>query len=81
MVGGKLLRVKKTTLYLPAEIELRLRDAARRSRRPQAELIREALDRYLAEDEPWPQSIGAGEDGEVGGANSEDWLRANWGRR
>jgi predicted DNA-binding protein len=78
MAGGNMLDVKKTTIYLPAEIERRLRDAARRTRRPQAELIREALDRYLGEDEPWPQSIGAGEDGEITGANSEAWLRANW---
>ncbi len=69
----------KTTLYLPLETQRRLRDAANRTHRAQAELVREALDRYLADEEPpMPRSIGMGSDREVTGASSEDWLRANW---
>ena len=73
-----MLPVKKTTLYLPAETQRRLRDAARRTRRPQAELVREALDRYLLEEPPLPRSIGIFADDELTGAGSEDWLRKNW---
>jgi plasmid stability protein len=71
--------VNKTTLYLPDDTQRRLRDASRRSRRPQAELVREALERYLrSEEPPLPRSIGSGSDSEVTGANSEDWLREHW---
>lgn len=70
--------VKKTTLYLSADIERRLRDAARRTRRPQAELIREALYQYLENEVPTSSWIGSIDDWDVTGENSEDWLRANW---
>jgi plasmid stability protein len=51
--------VEKTTLYLPTEIQLALRDAAKRVGRSQADLVREALSRYLAEQpRPMPKSIG-----------------------
>ncbi|HJR18661.1 MAG TPA: CopG family transcriptional regulator, partial [Actinomycetota bacterium] len=39
--------MEKTTLYLPGELQVALRDAARRAGVPQAELVREALTRYL----------------------------------
>lgn len=69
----------KTTVYLPQETRRRLRDAARRTGRAQAELVRLALDRFLAEQEaPTPRSIGIGADPEVTGANSEEWLRRHW---
>jgi hypothetical protein len=71
--------MEKTTLYLERETRSRLRDAARRSGRPQAELLREAITRYLDSDAaPVPRSIGLGVDPEVTGANSEDWLRGHW---
>ena len=71
--------MNKTTLYLPRETQRRLRDAANRLRRAQADIVREALDRYLeAEEAPMPRSIGLGTDQDVTGANSEDWLRRNW---
>jgi hypothetical protein len=69
----------KTTLYLPEATRRRLRDMARRTGLPQADLVRRALDNYLsAEASPLPKSIGAGEDAELNGRNTEDWLRANW---
>jgi predicted transcriptional regulator len=69
----------KTTLYLPEATRRRLRDMARRTGQPQANLVRHALDAYLnAEASPLPKSIGAGEDLDLSGRNTEDWLRANW---
>jgi hypothetical protein len=69
----------KTTLYLPEATRRQLRDMARRTGQPQADLVRQALDRYLnAEASPLPKSIGAGEDSELSGRDAEDWLRANW---
>lgn len=71
--------MNKTTLYLPSDTQRRLRDAANRLRRAQADIVREALDRYLeSEEAPMPRSIGMGADTEVTGATSEDWLRQNW---
>lgn len=76
------LSMEKTTLYLPAELQQSLRDLSKRTRRPQAELIREALVGYVASQErPWPRSIGSGADGMVSAADSEAWLRDAWSRR
>jgi predicted transcriptional regulator len=73
--------LNKTTLYLPDDLQRRLRDAARRADRPQADLVREALERFLADQPaPVPRSIGAGADEELTGRDSEDWLRAHWRR-
>lgn len=75
MVNG----VEKTTLYLPAELQRRLREAAQSARRPQAELVREALDEYLAaRPSPRPRSVGMGTDGEVGSAEAKRWVRSRW---
>ena len=74
--------MNKTTLYLPAQTQRRLRDLAKRTGRPQAELVRQALERYLADERsPLPGSIGAGEDDHLSGRDSEDWLRAQWRRK
>ncbi len=71
--------VEKTTLYLSTGVQRALRDLARRRRRPQAVLIREALDAYLENQQrPKLKSLGLGEDPEVTGAKSEDYLRARW---
>jgi len=71
--------VDKTTLYLTPEQRRRLREAARRSGRRQADLIRAALDAYLAETPAnRPRSIGAGEDEGLDAADSEAWLRERW---
>jgi hypothetical protein len=70
----------KATLYLPTELHIALREASRRMGRPQAEVIREALQTYLQEHaaRPMPRSIGMGSDPELSGADSEDWLRAHF---
>lgn len=71
--------MNKTTLYLPDELHRRIRDLSRRTGRPQAEVIRGALERYIeGEPSPLPRSIGVGEDDDLSGQDSEDWLRRNW---
>lgn len=82
MAYGKLFAMEKTTLYLPDDLRRALADEGRRSGRPQAQLIREALGNYLADrPRPLPLSIGIGADGKVTGKRSEDWLRREWERR
>ncbi|MCY7417031.1 MAG: ribbon-helix-helix domain-containing protein [Chloroflexi bacterium] len=72
---------QKTTLYLPDDLAVRLRQLARQEDRPQAEMIREALTLYVAGLQPaWPQSIGTGSD-DLQAADTEAWLRAEWSRR
>jgi predicted transcriptional regulator len=69
----------KTTLYLPETTRRRLRDMSRRTGRPQADLVRQALEGYLSSEEtPLPGSIGSGADKDLSGRDTEDWLRANW---
>lgn len=72
-------RVEKTTLYLPRDLQLRLRETARRRGRPQAELVRDALAAYLDEDAPGLTLVGVGDDRDLSAADSEDWLRREWG--
>jgi predicted transcriptional regulator len=67
----------KTTLYLPAELRRALADHARRTKRPQAAIVRDAIAAYVgSEPRAKLRSIGAGEDPELSGAASEDYLRA-----
>ena len=71
--------MEKTTLYLPAELQRSLIAMAKREDRSQAEIVRAALMAYFSDRAPLPfRSIGAGSDGEVSGATSEQWLRQNW---
>jgi hypothetical protein len=71
--------MEKTTLYLETDVHRRLQEAAKRQKRPQAQLIREAVVAYLAnETRAFPRSVGIGEDGTLAGSEVKDWLRANW---
>ena len=71
----------KTTLYLPSDLQSALKDVARRTGRRQADIVREALEVCLREQEyPFPRSIGIGEDTELAARDSEAWLEAEWGR-
>lgn len=75
-------RVDRTTIYLTPELRRRLRDAARRTGRRQADLIRAAVEAYLAEVPPnRPRSIGAGDDPGLEATAAEAWLRDRWGSR
>lgn len=70
----------KTTLYLPSELQRRLREHARRTGAPQAAVVREALERFLT-DAPRPAltSLGAGDDRELEASDARAWVRARWG--
>jgi hypothetical protein len=72
----------KTTVYLPERIQQALADAAHLAGRPQAELIREALETYL-DRVPRPEllSIGIADDPTVSGRDSAAWLREQWDER
>ena len=70
--------MEKTTLYLPQRLKRLLEMRARQEGRSQAELIREALERYLSR--PASRSLGAGEDPELTGRGAEAWLKAAWGK-
>jgi hypothetical protein len=74
--------MEKTTLYLPDQLQRELREAAQREGRPQAELVREALDAYLrSRPRPQPASIGMLEDTEVRARDAKRWVRDRWSRR
>jgi len=81
MAYGMMRLMEKTTLYLPVELHRALKEHARRSGRAQAELVREALQTYLA-GASWPQpsSIGAGTDDGLSARESEEWLTGEWER-
>jgi hypothetical protein len=71
--------MQKTTLYLPDELQRQLQEAARRMGRSQADLIREALATFLGTVErPKARSIGLGDNPDLHGEDTEDWLRQNW---
>jgi predicted transcriptional regulator len=78
--GDKIVLMEKTTLYLPRELRRALKEAARSEKKAQSVVIRRALEEYLERRErPRLRSVGIGEDRELSGAESEDWLRAEWG--
>lgn len=71
--------MNKSTLYLPSDVQRRLRSLAKATGRPQAELIREALEQYLARaGRPLPSSIAAGGDDDVHARDTVEWLGMNW---
>lgn len=74
--------MEKTTLYLSADLQRELRDLSRRTRRPQAELIREALATYLgAQEHPWPSSIGsATSDATIQAKDARPWVHERWAK-
>jgi predicted transcriptional regulator len=74
--------MEKTTLYLPEDLHRELQEAAIRTSRSQAELIREAIRRYLAaQSRPEMTSLGLGSDSGLRGRDSERWLEREWARR
>lgn len=73
--------VEKTTVYLTGELRRALKEAARSEKKAQAEVLRKALEEYLGRQERrLPLSLGLGEDGELSGEDSEDWLHEQWGK-
>ena len=73
--------MEKTTVYLPEMLQRALKEAARAENKPQAALVRAALEEYLERRERPPlRSLGLGEDEGLSGADSEGWIEAEWGR-
>jgi metal-responsive CopG/Arc/MetJ family transcriptional regulator len=75
--------MRRTTVFLPEDLERQLHAAARLTHRPQSELVREALTRYLQELRPRrPRSIGLGvsRDSAVTSENAKEWVRGEWDR-
>jgi hypothetical protein len=69
----------KTTIYIPREQHDALEDLSRRTGRPQAHLIREALAAYLVDQvRPQPRSWGLVSDGSLQSADTKEWLAENW---
>jgi hypothetical protein len=73
--------MKKTTVYLTAEQQDQLKDAARRTGKSEALMIREAIAAYVTKvARPWPQSIGMGKSPDDGfdARNTKAFLREHW---
>ncbi len=73
--------MERTTVYLPRELKLSIKAAAKRKGSSEAEFIREALASYVAEPSnkrPWPKSIASASSGEVPARELDDWLAENW---
>lgn len=73
--------MKKTTVYLPDDLLREVESLARREGRPQAQIVREALTKYVTDNpRPMPSIIGIAqgpEDG-VDSTNVKAWLKENW---
>jgi hypothetical protein len=82
MVYGTLVSMTRTTVYFPLELQRELRDEARRSGTPQAELIRAAVQEFLrSRKRPLPRSIGVAASGLLSGRDTEATLRQSWDGR
>ncbi len=74
--------MEKTTVYLTKDLRRALEEVARVENKPRAEVLRKALEEYLDRRErPRLRSVGVGEDKDLSGENSEDWLHAAWSQR
>ena len=75
--------MKKTTVYLTAEQQDQLKDAARRTGKSEALMIREAIAEYVTKVErPWPQSIGMGKSPDDGfdASRTKEYLQEHWAK-
>ena len=72
--------MKRTTIYLDTDLEIRLKIESMRSGRAQAEVIREALEAYLRERRPGlPPGIGEFSSGHTDTAERAEELLKEWG--
>jgi len=81
MAYGTIEDMQKTTVYLDPEVQRGLRAMSRAQRRPQAELIREALSQYLdrAADYELPPWVGSWKLGpQTDAATIKREARAEW---
>ena len=78
------MAMERTTIFLPGDLRRRLADESRRRRKPQAELMREALEGYLNEPlggRRLPSFVGSASVGEVDARDAKRWLRGEWERK
>jgi predicted transcriptional regulator len=76
--------MRRTTIFMPEDLDRRLQAASRRTHRARSELIREALVLYLQQLQPsGPRSLGMGasQDEEVSSENVKQWVHGEWARR
>lgn len=74
--------MEKTTVYLPPELQVELRAAAKRLGKPQAQIVRDAVAAYVADLPDWfPKGCGIGEDATLDARDLERVLDAEWGGR
>lgn len=79
MVYGTLIFMEKTTVYLRPDSKRALKAKARRTGCTEAELIREAIDRsVIDEEELLPSSIGTVSDGSEPAGSAKRRLREDW---
>lgn len=72
--------MKRTTVYLEEATDLELAQLARQQGRPKAELVREALTTYVAQQyspRPLPRSVGMGRSGISNLAEQDEALLGN----
>ena len=73
--------MEKTTIYLPVELKTTLKSTARRTKRTEAAIVREAVAVYLAEESAsgvLPKSFGMVSDGSYDASEDEAFFEANW---
>jgi hypothetical protein len=73
--------MEKTTVYLPIALKSELKILAKRSKRTEAEMIREALADYVDQrrtPRPLPKSLGMVSDGSFEAADYEAYLDEHW---
>ena len=71
--------MERTTVYFPASLRKRVADLSRRMEKPQAQILRDAVEAYVdQQSRPPMRSIGSVSDPTISGAESEEFLRRNW---
>jgi len=72
--------MRKTTIYFPDALKLEIEAVSRMERRPEAEIIREAVSAYLEErrNRRWPRSFGFAADKELDPLDIDAYLADNW---
>ena len=71
--------MKKTTIYLSDELVIEIKSASRRERRPEAEIIREALGGYFKRQKrSLPSFVGMVSDGSFDASKDEEYLAEHW---
>jgi predicted DNA-binding protein len=74
--------MERTTIFMPANLRLRLADEAHRRRLSQAAIIREALEHYLDESHTErPHLVGVAAVPRVDAKTAKAWTRDQWARK